>query len=142
MNAAGRALLRLFPKAGFEPATFPRGDALPACRYFGVLTRFPSGTHAVVNVSAFHIAAAILSITLAACATTKPEPQIVTKEVQVPVMVKCHPDIGPEPDYPDTDARLKAAPDLFSKVQLLVAGRLMRLSRDAVKSAALSACEG
>lgn len=95
-----------------------------------------------VGVSAFHAAAAVLCITLAACATTKPEPQIVTKEVQIPVMVKCHPDIGPEPDYPDTDAKLKAAPDLFSKVQLLVAGRIMRMSRDAVKSAALSACEG
>lgn len=92
---------------------------------------------------AFHAAAAILSITLSACAATAPvTPQVVTREVQIPVAVKCHPDIGPEPSYPDTDAALKAAPDLYTKVADLVAGRLLRIAREAQLNAALSGCAG
>jgi len=79
---------------------------------------------------------------LAACATTPPTPQIVTKTVQVAVPIACKPDVGPAPVYPDTDAALKAAPDVFQRVRLLVAGRLERIAREAQLSAALGACEG
>lgn len=64
------------------------------------------------------------------------------REVKVAVPVRCDPKLGPEPDYPDTDARLKAATDDFDWVKRLVAGRLMRIARDAEKTAALAACAG
>lgn len=87
-------------------------------------------------------AAALLS--LAACATpTRPlAPQIVTKTVDVVVPVACKPDVGPAQAYPDTDAALKAAPDVYQRVKLLVAGRLLRIAREAELSAGLTACEG
>ena len=88
------------------------------------------------------LAACLSLLALAACATTPPAPQIDTKTVQVAVPVACNPAIGPEPAYPDTDAALKAAPDVYQRVKLLVAGRLERIAREAELSAALSACEG
>jgi hypothetical protein len=88
------------------------------------------------------LAAAAVLLSLAACATTPPAPQIVTKTVQVAVPVACTPAIGPAPAYPDTDAALKAAPDVYQRVKLLVAGRLLRIAREAELSAAVSACEG
>jgi hypothetical protein len=81
-------------------------------------------------------------LALAACTTTPPAPQIVTKTVQVAVPVACKPAVGPEPAYPDTDAALKAAPDVYQRVKLLVAGRLERIAREAELTAALGACEG
>ena len=81
-------------------------------------------------------------LTLTACATTPPTPQIVTKTVQVAVPVACRPAIGAAPAYPDTDPALKAAPDVYQRVRLLVAGRLERVAREAELTAALSACEG
>ena len=80
---------------------------------------------------------------LTGCASTPAPPAaIVTQPVDTPVPVRCAPDLGPEPAYPDTDAALRAAPDLFRRVQLLVAGRLLRIARDAEKSAALAQCAG
>jgi hypothetical protein len=81
-------------------------------------------------------------LALAACATTPPAPRIVTKTVEVAVPVACKPAIGPAPTYPDTDAALKAAPDVYRRVRLLVAGRLERIAREAELTAALGACEG
>ena len=81
-------------------------------------------------------------LSLAACATAPPTPQIVTKTVQVAVPVACTPAIGAAPAYPDTDAALKAAPDVFQRVRLLVAGRLERIAREAQLTASLGACEG
>lgn len=83
-----------------------------------------------------------LCLLLGACATNPLTPQVVVKEVQIPVAERCRPDIGPEPNYPDTAAAVKAAPDLFTLTQILLAGRVMRISRDAVKSAALAGCAG
>lgn len=80
-----------------------------------------------------------LSLGGSMCAT--PEPTIRTVEVKIPVAVPCKVDVGPEPQYVDTDAALKAAPDLFARVKLLVAGRLQRIQRDLEKSAALKACQ-
>lgn len=89
-----------------------------------------------------------LGVTLAAmmlvgCATTdgpEPEPRVVIQRVEVPVPVPCDPAIGPEPDYPDTDAALRAAPNIFERAKLLAAGRLMRIARDVEKSVALAKC--
>ena len=84
----------------------------------------------------------IACLALAACQSNPFTPQVVVKEVQIPVPERCKPDIGPEPNYPDTDAALKASPDLFNRTQRLLAGRLMRIARDQVKSAALAGCAG
>ena len=82
-----------------------------------------------------------LLLTAGSCATTS-EPQVITKTVEVPVAVKCAADVPAPPAYPDTDAALKAAPDLFARVRLLVAGRLERIAREAQLSAALGGCTG
>lgn len=89
---------------------------------------------------------AVLStaLILTACATPAPppEPRIVTKEVQVVVQVKCKPNLPPRPDYPDTDAALAAAPNIFVAVQLYKAGRKLRIAREGQQDAALKACAG
>lgn len=90
----------------------------------------------------FRILTVAALLGLSACATTPPAPQIVTKTVQVAVPVACKPAIGAEPAYPDTDAALKAAPDIYQRVKLLVAGRLLRVAREAELTAAMNACEG
>ncbi len=65
---------------------------------------------------------------------------MVIQRVEVPVHVPCNPDIGPEPDYPDTDAAIRAAPNIFVRAQLLMAGRVMRIARDVEKTVALAKC--
>lgn len=78
---------------------------------------------------------------LGACASTPPEPVVKTQRVDVPVVVSCKPDIGSEPAYPDTPQTITTAPDIFVRVQLLLAGRLARIQREAELTAALAACE-
>ncbi|MFC5373983.1 hypothetical protein ACFPIF_15575 [Brevundimonas faecalis] len=80
-----------------------------------------------------------LAIVLASC-TTAPT-QIRTIEVQVPVAVPC-PAHLPEPVYSDTDAALLAAPNIFERVKLLLAGREERAAQDQMERAARTACEG
>jgi hypothetical protein len=75
---------------------------------------------------------------LAGCATT--EPRIEVRTVQVPVPVPCAADPGPGPVYADSDAALREAPDLFARVQLLVAGRLQRIAREGELKAANAGC--
>ncbi|QUD88064.1 hypothetical protein [Phenylobacterium montanum] len=88
------------------------------------------------------IAGAAIAL-LAGCASTPDvAPPSVMHTVEVPTPVRCRPDLGPEPDYPDTDEALRAAPDLFSRVRLLLAGRMLRIARDQQKTAALAACAG
>ena len=86
--------------------------------------------------------AALAALLLSACVTAGAQGPAAVRTVEVPVPVTCTPALGPEPAYPDTDAALAAAPDLFARVRLLVAGRLMRIARDAEKTAALAACAG
>lgn len=85
------------------------------------------------------------ALALASC-TTKPTinpvPVVQYIEVKVPVAVPCDPDIGPEPAYADTPEAIAAATDLFARVQLLLAGRGLRIARDEVKTAALAECRG
>ncbi len=84
---------------------------------------------------------------LAACAHTPrpaPEPVIVTKEVKVPVAVplpKCSATLPAEPVYADTPEALNAAPNIFERVKLLLAGRLQRIQRELELEAALGTCE-
>lgn len=82
----------------------------------------------------------LIAVILTGCATTAVAP-VRTVTVDIPVPVHCNPALGPEPNYPDSDAALRAAPDLFSRVKLLLEGRLMRIQRQAELSAALKACE-
>lgn len=85
--------------------------------------------------------AALLVIT--GCSTPKQqEPVIVTQEVKVPVPVPCKvlEQLGPEPKYQDTDEALKAAPDIFTRVQLLLIGRLQRTQRLAEYGVAKQSC--
>lgn len=88
--------------------------------------------------------ALILSaLLLASCGTNAkpaPEPVVQIVEVKVPVAVTCDPDIGPDPAYVDTAEAIAAAPDIFARTVLLLAGRIQRISRDEVKSAALAEC--
>lgn len=88
-----------------------------------------------------------LSLALSGCATTAqapPEPVIRTVEVRVPVPVPCPAAtrLGPPPAYPDTDEAIGAATGLRRKVQLLLAGRELRMARSEATEAALRACEG
>jgi hypothetical protein len=86
------------------------------------------------------IAAGLAALSLAACATTTPEPVIRTVEVKVPVPVPCKPDLGSEPAYPDTRQALTSAPDLFERVKLLLAGRELRIAWIGAQAKALKAC--
>lgn len=82
-------------------------------------------------------------LALAACQTTPSEPRIVIKTVQVPVPVKCKPTLPPEANYPDTAQSLTANADSpFRVIQLLMAGRVLRIARLQVLNAALQGCEG
>lgn len=86
---------------------------------------------------------AAICVGLAACAGgPAPQPRLVTLTAPVAVPVRCRPDLGVEPAYPDTDAAIRAAPGLYERVRLLVAGRLLRIARDAQKTAALAQCAG
>jgi uncharacterized lipoprotein YmbA len=85
-------------------------------------------------------AAVILALTLAGCATT-PEPQIVVKEVRVPVVVPCPIDTT-APAFVDTLDALKAAAARGSDavVALLIGGRSQRDAQIAGLKAQAGAC--
>lgn len=86
-------------------------------------------------------ATAVGTVLLTACATT-PEPKIITRTVNVPIAVKCAAPLTAEPIYSDTPESLRAAPDIFSRVQLLLAGRAQRQARITELTAAISGCVG
>lgn len=90
-----------------------------------------------------NLGAALLSASLflAACATTTPEPKVVTKVVQVPVVRACVPATFPQsPSFPDTDSAMRAAPGAGDLLQLLAAGRILRIERLKDLEAVVSAC--
>lgn len=86
--------------------------------------------------------ALILAMALAGCATTVPEPRIETRIVEVPVPTPCAVTIPVEPAYPDSKAALDAAPGIFEKVKLLLAGRELREAYKNEVKAALIGCVG
>jgi hypothetical protein len=88
----------------------------------------------------------IAALALAGCSTpAPPEPIIRTVEVQVLVddpacAREAVARLNPAPAYPDADEALRAAPNLFERVKLLLAGRLLRAAREAAITDALEAC--
>lgn len=74
---------------------------------------------------------ALLALALTGCAAQQPtEPTVVTHDVNMPVTVACVPDnLGAVPNYVDTDAALKSAPDAAARYQLLGVGRGQRKAR-------------
>jgi hypothetical protein len=84
----------------------------------------------------------LAALALPACATTvAPQPIVRTVTVNVPVPCPALVELGPEPAYVDTDNALRAAPDLFSRVKLLLQGRLTKTARLAQYAAAKASCE-
>lgn len=90
--------------------------------------------------------AILAALLLAGCAEqTKrppPEPVIKTQTVNVATPVPCPAlaKLGNEPNYVDTDAALKAAPDIFEQTRLLLEGRIQRTDRLSSYAAARAAC--
>jgi hypothetical protein len=85
--------------------------------------------------------AVALCAMLCACASKESAPLDV-HTVKVPIPIRCEVDVGPAPLWPDSDDALRAAPDLFHRVQLLVAGRLLRMAREQELTVALEGCSG
>lgn len=86
------------------------------------------------------VASLILAAGLAGCAT-KAEPVIRTVEAKVPVPVSCVPDsLPPPPTYPDSDKALKAAPSGAERYQLIQAGRILRIQRQAETEPVIAGC--
>ena len=87
-----------------------------------------------------HIVAAALA--LASCAhAPPPEPVVRTVTVNVPVAVSCVPgQLAAAPDYPDSDTKLKAAQDAAERLQLVVAGRTLRIARLGEIEPVVAAC--
>jgi hypothetical protein len=87
------------------------------------------------------ILAAVLSGLLVVGCASKPPIDILPT---IPIVVDCDLDLGAEPEYPDTIVALREAVgkgDLYTVTKLLLAGREMRIKRDAEKSAALKCQE-
>ena len=84
----------------------------------------------------------IAALALAGCATNEaPEPEVRTVTVRVPVAVSCVPESLPgPPDYPDTDAALRQAPDAAARYGLIVAGRVLRIQRAAEAEPVIDGC--
>lgn len=86
------------------------------------------------------------ALALVACGQKEPirppEPIVEVKEVLVPTPVACKAlaDAGPTPSYPDTDAAIQAAPDIWELGKLYAKGRLLRIQRAARLEAARLAC--
>jgi hypothetical protein len=85
---------------------------------------------------------------LAGCATPPaapmppPAPIVRTVTVDHPIPVPCVSAVPDEPAYPDSDAALHSAPDVFTGVKLLLAGRITAHDYIAQLRAILSACAG
>lgn len=78
---------------------------------------------------------AFVFTTLLACAS-QPE----TQTVDVPVAVSCAAMIDNRPRFPDTRAAIVAAANVEARVNLILAGRLLRDKRIDELEAALSGC--
>ena len=85
----------------------------------------------------------VLALSTAACAgRDRPEPEIRTVEVQVPVAQPCDAAtrLGAPPDYPDSEEALVSASTLFDQLRLLLAGRLLRIARGEALERAVESC--
>lgn len=99
-------------------------------------------------VSAHRSVAICLCCIVTACATpAPPEPIIRTVTVQVPFddpacIRAARERLGARPAYPDSDEALRAAANVFEGVQLLQAGRILRMAREVALESAIAACSG
>lgn len=87
-------------------------------------------------------AAALLLAGCGAAATReRPEPQVITQEVLVPIPdPPCvPPSVGPAPAYPDTDEALREATPA-RRYQLIAEGRLLRMARQALTEPVIEEC--
>lgn len=83
----------------------------------------------------------IAIVALAGCASTPPEPKIVTRDVMMPVAQPCPAEPVPAPPaYPDTAEALRAAPGPDNRYRLLAAGWLVRDARLRMLEAVVAAC--
>jgi hypothetical protein len=82
----------------------------------------------------------LICLLLAGCATQAPVIKTVT--VDVPIPVKCAPDVGADPAYPDTDAAILAEDNIIGLAKMYRAGRALRIAREAELKAALKGCTG
>lgn len=78
-------------------------------------------------------------LTAGSCATTS-EPAVRTVEVAVPIHTPCDVPEPAEPERVDTNEALREAPDIFSRVQLLLAGREQRIASEAAARSWGRAC--
>jgi hypothetical protein len=85
--------------------------------------------------------AILLVAPMAACATAG-DRDAAPRVVPAPVIQTCPASLGAAPAYPDTEAALAAARDIFGGVQLLLAGRALRQARERELEAALAVCTG
>ena len=95
------------------------------------------------------IPALAMSLALISCGggtLPPPEPIIRTVEVEVPVdNPECARKAEAEvvdtaPEFPDTDEKLREAPNLFERVKLLMAGRELRMDYERRLEDAITAC--
>ena len=77
---------------------------------------------------------------LAACAAGPAPPRLDIQTVDTPVAVPCAVDPGAPPAFPDTDAAIRATPNIYERARLYAAGRLLRLAWEAKLGAALKGC--
>jgi len=80
----------------------------------------------------------ILSV-LSGCAATKQEPLIVTKEVQIPVRVKCTTATPIVPKW--AVDMVKKGSDIYTQMQALIADRVLSKAYEAELVAALESCK-
>ena len=73
---------------------------------------------------------------LAGCAGQAPQPVTVL----VPVAIKCSVDVGPAPEFPDTKEAILGTENIATRVNLLLAGRLLRDGRISELTSALDGC--
>lgn len=103
--------------------------------------------HAFLSALPIAIMAVLCAVALVGCGPKqieRPEPVIETVEVKVPVddpacARKAVAEI-PAIVYPDTDEALSQAPNVFERVKLLVAGRVLRQAREAMLIGSLVEC--
>lgn len=86
------------------------------------------------------IAAALL---MTACAGHPDQVGVVIPQtVNKPVAASCVPvDYPAEPVYVDNDAALKAAPDFTARMQLILTGRLQRITRGDQDNIVINGCK-
>lgn len=82
------------------------------------------------------------ALSLAACATPTPppEPTIVTRTVNIPVVMPCRPELSQKPDLPATPVAILTGPDIFARTKLVVAELLLLRAENAELRAAHDAC--